>query len=57
LDRDGGDACSLLRVMDAASARARAEALLAAALEEIEDLGAPAEPLRELARFAVRRSA
>ena len=36
-------------------ARARAQALLARALASIDELGARAEPLRELARFAVRR--
>jgi len=55
-EEDEAEACSLLRAMPAEAARARAEALLESALEELEDLGGPAEPLRELARFAVRRS-
>jgi len=56
LDDGEDDPCSLLRALPAEAARARAEALLESALEELEDLGEPAEPLRELARFAVRRS-
>jgi geranylgeranyl diphosphate synthase type II len=55
LDRDEDGACSLVRVLGLAPARARAEDLLQEALAELEDLGEPAEPLRELARFAVRR--
>jgi geranylgeranyl pyrophosphate synthase len=55
LDADDQDACSLVSVLGAEPARRRAEALLAAALLELEDLGEPAEPLRELARHAVRR--
>ena len=55
LDEDEDDPCSLLRALTPDEARARAEALLASALEGIERLGEPAEPLRELARFAVRR--
>jgi geranylgeranyl diphosphate synthase type II len=50
LDRDG-----LAPVLGEDAARARAEALLEQALVHIEDLGERAEPLRELARFAVRR--
>jgi geranylgeranyl pyrophosphate synthase len=57
LDRDGDEACSLARVLGADRARARADQLLAGALAEIEELGERAEPLRELARFAVRREA
>ena len=49
--------CSLVPLLGLARARARAEALLAAGLEEIEHLGERAEPLRALARFAVRRDA
>ncbi len=56
LDDGEDDACSLLRMMGPEAARARAEALLAEALRELEDLGERAEPLRELACFAVRRS-
>jgi geranylgeranyl diphosphate synthase type II len=55
LDRGDDGACSLVRVLGPDRARARAEALLARALGEIEDLGERAEPLRELARFAARR--
>ena len=50
LDRDG-----LAPVLGEDGARTRAEALLEQALAHIEDLGERAEPLRELARFAVRR--
>jgi geranylgeranyl diphosphate synthase type II len=50
------DPCSMVRAVGAPAARARAEALLQAALREIEDLGERAEPLRALARYAVRRS-
>ena len=56
LDADRSEACSLVRVLGAEAARARAEALLAGALGEIESLGERAEPLRELARHAVWRS-
>jgi len=49
--------CSLVPLLGPERARARAEALLAAGLEEIEHLGEQAEPLRALARFAVRRDA
>ena len=49
--------CSLVPLLGLEPARARAEALLAAGLEEIEELGERAEPLRALARFAVRRDA
>jgi geranylgeranyl pyrophosphate synthase len=53
---DGEDgACSLVRVLGAERARERAEALLAGALDSIRDLPERAEPLRELARAAVRR--
>jgi geranylgeranyl pyrophosphate synthase len=50
---DGG--CSLVTRIGRAAARARMEAHLARALSEVEGLGARAEPLRELARFAARR--
>jgi geranylgeranyl diphosphate synthase type II len=56
LDAGEDRGCSLLRAMSAEAAQERAEALLASALEEVEGLGEPAEPLRELARYAVRRS-
>jgi len=52
----GGDTgCSLVPLVGVKRARERAEALLGSALGSIEDLGERAEPLRELARFAVRR--
>jgi geranylgeranyl diphosphate synthase type II len=57
LDEGRGEACSLARVLGAPAARARAEALLAEALAELDASGERAEPLRELARHAVRRSA
>jgi len=55
LDADADEPCSMVRAIGAEPARDRAEALLAEALAEIEDLGERAEPLRALARFAVRR--
>jgi len=55
LDKDEDGACSLVRVLGEDGARARAEALLQTALAQLDDLGEKAEPLRELARFAVRR--
>jgi len=56
LDREEGELCSLVRVLGPEGARARAEELVEGALAQIEDLGERGEPLRELARFAVRRS-
>lgn len=50
---DGG--CSLVYALGREAACERAEALLAAALSRIAGWGERAEPLRELARFAVRR--
>ncbi|MBW2313284.1 MAG: polyprenyl synthetase family protein [Deltaproteobacteria bacterium] len=50
------EACSLVTVLGSDEAGKRAEALLASALAELESLGEPAEPLRELARFAVGRT-
>jgi geranylgeranyl pyrophosphate synthase len=55
LDAEDDGACSLARALGGPAARARAEALLAGALARIADLPARAEPLRELARHAVRR--
>jgi geranylgeranyl pyrophosphate synthase len=55
LDEDDGDLCSLVVVAGREAARARAEALLASGLSELELLGGSAGPLRELARFAVWR--
>ncbi|HBZ68480.1 MAG TPA: hypothetical protein DEP35_01470 [Deltaproteobacteria bacterium] len=55
-EEKGGDAgCSLVPLVGEKAARERAETLLASALLWIDDLGERAEPLRELARFAVRR--
>ena len=56
LDREDGELCSLVRVLGLEGARARAEELLEGALCRIEDLGERGEPLRQLARFAVRRN-
>jgi geranylgeranyl diphosphate synthase type II len=58
LDAEAGEApepASLVTVLGRDAARERADALLAGALTELEGLGEPAEPLRELARLAVRR--
>ncbi|NNL65346.1 MAG: hypothetical protein HKP30_03795, partial [Myxococcales bacterium] len=55
LDQGDAEACSLVAVLGESAARERAEALLALALAELEALGEPAEPLRELSRMAVRR--
>jgi len=55
LDADDDGACSLVRALGGPVARARADALLTGALARVADLGARAEPLRELARYAVRR--
>ena len=53
-DRLDGD--GLAASLGDAVAGERAEALLDSALASIEDLGEQAEPLRQLARYAVRRS-
>ncbi len=55
LDAGDDEPCSLVSHLGVEGARRRAEDLLESALAEIEDLGEPAEALRELARFAVRR--
>jgi geranylgeranyl pyrophosphate synthase len=55
LDADSEEAASILRLEGSEDARLGAEGLLERALSEIEDLCERAEPLRELARFAVRR--
>jgi geranylgeranyl pyrophosphate synthase len=55
LDADDEDGCSLLPIEGVEGARSRAEALLDEALTQIEGAGEGAEPLRALARFAVRR--
>ena len=56
LDAGEDDRCSLLRVAGVQEARERSEILLSAALEETVRFGEPAEPLRALARYAVRRA-
>jgi geranylgeranyl diphosphate synthase type II len=55
LDAGRADLCSLVRALGPRAARERAQALLGEALAEIEGFGQPAEPLRDLARFAIRR--
>jgi farnesyl diphosphate synthase len=55
LDEGGDDPCSLVRVLGPGPARERAGQLLESALTRIDGLGARAEPLRELARYALRR--
>ena len=52
---DEDEPCSLVRVLGPQRAAERAESLLDGALGRIAELGATAEPLRMLARFAVRR--
>lgn len=55
LDADSDEAASILRLQGTEDARLGAEGLLEFALSRIEDLCERAEPLRELARYAVRR--
>ncbi len=55
LDADEPEPCTIVGKLGVDGARARAEALLGEALADVEELGQPAEALRELARFAVRR--
>jgi geranylgeranyl pyrophosphate synthase len=55
LDEEEEDQCSLVGALGREGAEARATELLASALGRIEDLAEPADPLRELARFAVQR--
>ncbi len=55
LDADADEAASILRLAGIDDARAGANALLDRALGEIDGWGEGAEPLRALARFAVRR--
>jgi len=55
LDADSEEAASILRLQGLEDAKQGAEGLLDRALLRIEDLCERAEPLRELARFAVRR--
>ena len=56
LDEDEEDQCSLARALGHDGAAGRAGELLTSALGRIEDMGEPAEPLRELARFAAQRT-
>ena len=55
LDADRDEAASILRIQGIEDAQAAADVLLDRALARIDDWGERAEPLRELARFAVRR--
>ncbi len=55
LDAEDEDGCSLVALEGVEPARARAEALLDDVLAGLEGAGESAEPLRALARFAVRR--
>ena len=55
LDADSEEAASILRLQGIDDARNGAETLLERALEGIEGWGEGAEPLRALARFAIRR--
>ena len=55
LDADSEEAASILRLQGIDDARNGAETLLTRALEAIEGWGEAAEPLRTLARFAIRR--
>jgi len=56
IDSDSDEPCSMVRAVGTGPARARADALLAEALREIDDFGERGEPLRALAQFAVWRS-
>jgi geranylgeranyl diphosphate synthase type II len=56
LDAETDRGCSLARALGSEAARRRADELLDGALDEIGALGERAEPLRALARYAVRRS-
>jgi geranylgeranyl pyrophosphate synthase len=56
LDADSDEACSLVRVIGVAASRERAERLQREAIDALEAFGAPAEPLREIARFTVGRT-
>ena len=55
LDHAKDEACTLLRVLGVEGTRARAAERLASGLAELEPFGERAEPLRDLARFAVAR--
>ena len=56
LDADSDEAASILRLQGIGDARRGAEGLLDRALSRIEGWGEAAEPLRALARFAIRRA-
>jgi len=56
LDRALDRGCSLVALVGADAARARAASLLREALDLLEPFGGSADPLRELARFAVGRA-
>jgi geranylgeranyl diphosphate synthase type II len=56
LDQDSEEAASILRLQSVEDAKQAAEGLLDCALGRIECFCERAEPLRELARFAVRRN-
>jgi geranylgeranyl diphosphate synthase type II len=55
LDAEKDEACTLVRPLGVEGARARAAERLAEGLRELEGFGERAEPLRDLARFAVAR--
>jgi len=55
LDAASDEPCSLVRLLGTEAACARGEELLASALREVEAFGERAEPLRALARYALRR--
>ena len=55
LDEGDDDGCSLVRLLGRDAAGQRALQHLEEALANVDDLGERAEPLRELARFAIRR--
>ena len=55
LDAESDEAASILRLQGEGAAKQGAEGLLEQALSRIEGWGERAEPLRALARFAVRR--
>ncbi|HVH06148.1 MAG TPA: polyprenyl synthetase family protein, partial [Myxococcota bacterium] len=55
LDAEKDEACSLVRALGVEGTRARAAERLAQGLRELEGFGERAEPLRDLARFAVAR--
>jgi len=55
LDADEDEGCSLVPLLGQEACRERAEALLGTALGRIDVLDERADPLRALARFAVRR--